>query len=100
VLAPEVLELGNELRAEAARELGVDPVLDGRDPQLGEPRRLGAGERLVQQVRERLAAEEPEGGAVRRGRFGGGAAREPVGALGRSRSKLSRSSSPGSTRSR
>lgn len=44
----------------AGGELGVDRQLRGRDPQLLEATDLGARERLVGDIRERLAAEQRE----------------------------------------
>jgi len=59
--ADEPLELGHELERRARREHRVGPVLHRREPQLFEPVYLGAGERLVRKVGERLAAPEPDG---------------------------------------
>jgi hypothetical protein len=50
------LELGDQLRAAAEREFGVDPVLECRQPLVPEPRDLRLGERFVGEVGERRAA--------------------------------------------
>ena len=44
----------------ALGELGLHQLLDGREPQLGEPRDLVAGERLVRDVGESGTAPEPD----------------------------------------
>jgi hypothetical protein len=61
VLAHERLELGDEVGMAAEREVGVDAVLERREPQLLQPRRLDAGELLVE-LRERRAAPHRQGG--------------------------------------
>ena len=52
------------------RELGVDPLLDRDEPQLLEPLDLAAGELLVREVAERVAAPERERGLERLERLG------------------------------
>ena len=48
LLAHEPLELGNQLRVAPQRELGLDPLLERRQPLLFQPRSLGAGEGVAQ----------------------------------------------------
>jgi hypothetical protein len=62
------LELADQVGLPAAREVGVDPLLERRQPQLLEPHDLGLRERLVGEVRERRAAPERERGAQLVGR--------------------------------
>ena len=61
VLGGEPLEPGHRHGVPSEREVGVHGELDGAQPQLLELRDLGLGERLVGEVRERLAAPQPEG---------------------------------------
>ena len=56
----ELLQLADELRVAPECELGVDPSLDRREPNLLEPLDRGPGERLVREIGERGAAPEPE----------------------------------------
>ena len=56
----ECLELGDELRVTSEREIRLDPLLERDGAQLLEPRDLGLGERLVEEVRERRPAPERE----------------------------------------
>ena len=56
----ELLQLADELRVAAERELGVDPPLDRGEPDLLEPLDRGPRERLVREIGERRAAPEPE----------------------------------------
>ena len=52
------------------RQLGVDPLLGRDEPQLLEPVDLGAGEVLVGEIRERIAAPETKCRVERRERLG------------------------------
>ena len=54
------LELGDELGVAPEREIRLDPLLERDGAQLLEPRDLGLGERLVEEVGERRAAPERE----------------------------------------
>ena len=60
------LELGDELRVAAEREVGLDPLLEHDGAQLLETGDLGLCERLVREVGERGAAPERERLAERR----------------------------------
>jgi hypothetical protein len=51
----------------AQREVGVDTVLDGAQPQLVQPGGLGPGERRVRHVRERRALPQLQRAAQDRG---------------------------------
>ena len=63
LLVDERLELGDELRTAAEREVGVDAVLERREPQLLQPPDLGLEERLV--GRDRRAAARARARAPR-----------------------------------
>ena len=54
----ELLELTDELAVAPAGEVGFDPLLERRKPQLLEPRCRHQGERLEQEVGERRATPE------------------------------------------
>ena len=56
----ERLELRDELGVAAERKIGLDPLLERDRAELLEPRDLGLGERLVEEVGERRAAPERE----------------------------------------
>ena len=58
--ADEPLELVDDLRVRADRELRLRPLLDEREMELLEPRDLLARERLVAELRQRLASPEGE----------------------------------------
>ena len=60
VLAHEQLELSDELRVAAEREILVDPGLEAREPQLGQPPDLAGREALVGEVRKRRPPPERE----------------------------------------
>ena len=60
VLGDERLELRHELVLAAERQVGVDPLLDGREALLLEARDLALGERLVAEVGQRLPVPERE----------------------------------------
>ena len=97
VRGDERLQLGDQVGARAGGEVGLDPLLERGDPELLEPERLGAGERLVGEVAERRAADEPERLAQQLG-----SALGPVGlarAAARSCSKRATSTCSGSSRS-
>ena len=69
VLGDQRLELADELRVPAGGEVGVDALLERREPQLLQPRALGLRERLVGEVGERRPAPQRERlscGAARR----------------------------------
>ena len=55
----ELLQLADELRVTAQRELGVDPSLDRREPDLLEPLDRGPCERLVREIGERAPRQSP-----------------------------------------
>ena len=80
MLGDEGLELGDERRVPAEREVGLDPLLERREPQLLEPLDGRARERLVGEVGERRPAPELERLAEQRGRRAGVVARaRPLG---------------------
>ena len=54
------LELGQDVLMAAEREVGLDPILERRQPQVLEPPDLVLRERLVREVGERRSAPEPE----------------------------------------
>src|SRR5438067_2015940 len=58
--ADEPLELGDELRVRADRELRLRPLLDQREMELLEPRDLLPGERLVPELLQWLASPQRE----------------------------------------
>ena len=66
----------------AERELGVDPLLDGGEPELLEPLRLDAREPLELEIRERSSVPERLGGPQRPRRRGRVTGRERLAALG------------------
>ena len=72
VLADERLELGDQGRVAAERQIGLDALLERQQPELVEPGDLGLRELLVGEVRERRAAPHVErlagGGRERRSR--------------------------------
>ena len=100
VLAHQLLELGHETRALAAREVGVDPLLHGEQTSLLELCDPAGGDRLVLQVRQCRAAPEGECFAQDVRRLSGVTAGAQLARRATSASKRSRSSSSGSTRSR
>ena len=69
VLGDQRLELGDEREVAAERQLGVDPLLDGREPELLEPLRLDLREPLELEIPERPSVPEGFRGAqgLRRG---------------------------------
>ena len=100
MLGAQRLELGHEPEVPAERELGLDPLLDGAEPQLLEPLDVEARERLELEIGERASLPEPLGGAEA---LAAAAASPPPRASrpsATSCSNCSRSSSPGSTRRR
>ncbi len=60
VLANEQLELTDQLGMAAEREILVDPGLEAREPQLGQPPDLAGREALVGEVRQRRPPPERE----------------------------------------
>src|ERR671928_222043 len=58
MLSGQRLELGDHLLVPPEREVGLDPVLQGREAQLLEPPDLVLREWLVGEVRERRPAPE------------------------------------------
>jgi len=58
VLDDERIQLTDDLGVAVERQLGVDQLLDGADPQLGEPRGLVLVERLVREVAQRRSGPE------------------------------------------
>ena len=100
VLGDQRLELADQLGVAAEREVGLDPLLERRQPQVLEPAALGLGERLVRELGERRPAPERERLAQhRRGPFRV-AVRERLAPLGEQPLERRRSSSSGSTSSR
>ena len=67
VLAHELLELRDESGVPTQRELGPDAELEGLQPALVEPERLGDGEGFIGQVRQRPPAPHSECSAQRGG---------------------------------
>ena len=63
----ELLELGDELGMARCREIGIDPELEHVEPELARVVRPRAPRSARRQIGERLAAEECEGLAQRRG---------------------------------
>ena len=61
------LQLGHQRAVPAQREVGVDAVLDGAQPQLVQPGGLGPGERRVRHVGERRALPQLQRAAQHRG---------------------------------
>ena len=60
MLGDQCLELSDDLRVAAEREVGVDAILEAGDASLLEAPDLGLRERLVGEVGERRAAPEIE----------------------------------------
>jgi hypothetical protein len=60
VLGDQRFELCDQIAMAPEREVGVDPVLERRQPQLLQPRHLGLRERFVADVLVGLAAPQPE----------------------------------------
>ena len=63
VLPAQRLEGREDLRGMAARELGFDEELLGRQPELCQPLRLGVGPGLVRELGVRVTAPERQCGA-------------------------------------
>ena len=61
VVREQRVDLADDLLVAAGGQVGVDRQLGGSQAKLLEPPDLGSGERLVGDVRERLAAEQREG---------------------------------------
>jgi hypothetical protein len=81
VLGNESLELRDELRVAAERELGVDELLAADEPELVQALRLERQQAVVSHVGERRAAPERESCAEPVGGEAGGAASERVPSL-------------------
>ena len=60
VLRDQRLELGNEIAMAAELQVGLDPILERRQPQLLQPRHLRLRERLVPHVLVGRPAPQPE----------------------------------------
>ena len=60
VLGDERLELRHQVVVAAERQVGVDPILERREPQLLEPSDLAVRERLAAKLGERLPVPERE----------------------------------------
>jgi hypothetical protein len=60
VVSDQPFELGDELAVAPVREVGVDPVLDQREPELVEARDLGLRPRLVPELVQDGPAEDGE----------------------------------------
>ena len=99
VLGDEGLELGDERRMPAEREVGVDPLLERREAQLLEPLAGRGGERLVGEVGERRPAPEVERLAEQRRRRAASSRERARSASAVRRSKRARSKSSSRTRS-
>ena len=97
MLGDQRLELADELGVAAEREVGLDPLLERRQPQLLEPRRLDPRERLVVELGQRRPAPQRERLAQQARRRARARRRAPSAT---SRSKRSRSTASGSTSSR
>ena len=69
-LGDQRLERGYELRPPSERQLGLDPLLHRKPPQLLEARRLRLDELLVRKVCERRSAPERKSRAERRRAIG------------------------------
>ena len=93
-------QLADQLRVAAQRELGLDALLDGGQVKLLKPGDLALRKRLVRELGERRAAPQPERLAQQLQRPLRGPPDERPAALPSRRSKRSRSSSPGPTRTR
>ena len=96
----ELLQLSHDVRVPAEGKIGLDPALERGQAQLLEPRDRRLRERLVGEVGKRWPAPEREGLTQRLGCLGGfpgPSARSPAST---SCWNASRSSFPGSTRSR
>jgi hypothetical protein len=68
MLQEQRLELAREVEVSPQGEIGVDPTLEGGEPQLLEPDDGRLGERFVREVHERRAAPERERGTQQLGR--------------------------------
>ena len=53
MLLGQRLELADELRVPAEREVGLDPLLQRRKPEILQAPRLGAGKRLTGELGQR-----------------------------------------------
>jgi hypothetical protein len=71
VLGRDRLQLADQVGVAAARQVGVDALLERGEPQLVQPCDLGLRERLVGEVGERRAAPQRERLAQLLGRAGG-----------------------------
>jgi hypothetical protein len=60
MLRHQCLELADELAVDACSEVALDPLLEGREPELFEPTDLVLGPGLVGEVRKRVAPPELE----------------------------------------
>ena len=60
VLRDKRLQLGDQVAVAAEREVGLDPLLDCRQPKLLQPRDLDLRKRVVRKLRQRRAAPERE----------------------------------------
>jgi hypothetical protein len=76
VTADERLELGREVGVPPGREIGLDALLDGEQPQLLETLGIRPGEELVGDVGERRPAPERQGVPQRSTRLVGTTRRE------------------------
>jgi hypothetical protein len=61
VLGDQPFELRDDVRMPSARELGVDPLLERREPGLVEARRLVRERDVVGELSQRRPAPQPEG---------------------------------------
>ena len=60
MLLDELFQLAHQLACRAELEVGLDPLLERREPHLLEPAQFVTGKRLERQVLERAAAPETE----------------------------------------
>jgi hypothetical protein len=94
VLRDKRIELADQLGVVAARQVGVDPILDACNAQLLQPTRLDRREWRVE-PRQRVSAPEREGVPQESGGLGRGSAASAARPCSRSRSKHTVSSALG-----
>jgi hypothetical protein len=60
MVGDQALELADEVRMASEREVGLDPLFEGTQAQLLQPRDLRLGKRLVGEVVQRRSSPQPE----------------------------------------
>ena len=60
MLGDQRLQLADQLGVAAERQVGLDPLLERRQPQILEPAALDPRERLLAELGQRRAAPQPE----------------------------------------